>query len=144
VACLRLFTVYGPRQRPEMAIHKFTRLIWKEEQLPVFGDGSSERDYTYIDDIIDGLVAALESDFGFEIINLGGSQPVFLHRMITLIEESLSRQAHIKNLAEQPGDVKRTCARIEKAHRLLGFSPKVPIEKGIPLFVQWFQRRQNA
>lgn len=144
VGCLRLFTVYGSRQRPEMAIHKFTRLIWKEEELPVFGDGSSERDYTYIDDIIDGLVAALESDFGFEIINLGGSQPVFLHRMITLIEESLSRQAHIKNLAEQPGDVKRTCARIEKAHRLLGFSPKVPIEKGIPLFVQWFQRRQNA
>lgn len=139
VGCLRLFTVYGPRQRPEMAVHKFTRLIWEGREIPVFGDGSSERDYTYIDDIIDGLVAALEVDFDFEIINLGHSQSVPLRRMIALIEESLSRRAQIRNLSEQPGEVRKTCAHIEKAHRLLGYTPQVPIERGIPVFVQWFQ-----
>jgi UDP-glucuronate 4-epimerase len=144
VGCLRFFTVYGPRQRPEMAIHKFTRLIWEGQEVPVFGDGSSERDYTYIDDIVDGLVAALEADFDFEIFNLGDSQSVPLHRMIALIEKSLSRRAQIKNLAEQPGDVRKTCAHIEKAHQLLGYAPKVPIEKGIPLFVHWFQKRQDV
>ncbi|KPL19457.1 MAG: epimerase [candidate division Zixibacteria bacterium SM23_81] len=144
VGCLRFFTVYGPRQRPEMAIHKFTRLIWEGQEVPVFGDGSSERDYTYIDDIVDGLIAALEADFDFEIFNLGDSQSVPLHRMIALIEQSLSRRAQIKNLAEQPGDVRKTCAHIEKAHQLLGYAPKVPIEKGIPLFVHWFQKRQDV
>jgi len=144
VGCLRLFTVYGPRQRPEMAIHKFTRLIWEGREIPVFGDGSSERDYTYVDDIIDGIVAALEADFDFEIINLGDSQSVPLCRVIALIEESLSLRAQIKSLSEQLGDVRKTCAHIEKARRLLGYTPKVPIEKGIPLFVQWFQGRQDV
>jgi UDP-glucuronate 4-epimerase len=144
VGCLRFFTVYGPRQRPEMAIHKFTRLILEGERIPVFGDGSSNRDYTYIDDIIDGVVAALEADFDFEIVNLGGSQPVSLQRLISLIESSLSRRAEIKSLSQQPGDVHRTCAHIEKARQLLGYSPKVSIEKGIPLFVRWFQERQDA
>ncbi len=144
VGCLRFFTVYGPRQRPEMAINKFTRLIWQGEQIPVFGDGSSERDHTYIDDVIDGVAAALEADFDFEIINIGDAQPVSLRRLISLIEKSLSRRAQIKNLSEQPGDVHRTCAHIEKAHQLLGYRPKVSIEKGIPLFVRWFQERQVA
>jgi len=144
VACLRLFTVYGPRQRPEMAIHKFTHLIWQGREVPVYGDGSSERDYTYIDDIIDGMMAALETDFDFEIINLGGSQPVPLRRMIALLEKCLSRPAHIKNLNQQPGDMYKTHAHIGKAHELLGYSPKVPVENGIPLFVQWFQEQQKS
>jgi UDP-glucuronate 4-epimerase len=144
VGCLRFFTVYGPRQRPEMAIHKFVRLIDRGEDIPVFGDGNSERDYTYIDDIVDGVVAALEVDFDFEIVNLGDSQPVRLSRLIHLIEKGLSHQASVQHLSEQPGDVTRTCAYIEKAHRLLGYAPKVSIEKGISLFVQWYQGRQKG
>jgi UDP-glucuronate 4-epimerase len=144
VVCLRLFTVYGPRQRPEMAIHKFTRLIWEGREIPVYGDSTSERDYTYIDDVIDGIVAALEADFDFEIINLGDSKSVPLHRMIALIEKDLSRRAEMKNLSQQPGDMHKTCAHIGKARRLLGYAPKVPIEKGIPLFVRWFQEQYHA
>jgi UDP-glucuronate 4-epimerase len=127
-----------------MAVHKFTRLIWQGEELPVFGDGSSERDYTYIDDIVNGIVAALDANFGFEIINLGDSRPVTLRSMIACIEKSLSRRAEIRNLSEQPGEVDRTCAHIEKAQRLLGYSPEVPIEEGIPLFVKWFEQRQSG
>jgi len=144
IGCLRLFTVYGPRQRPEMAIHKFTRMIWQGQEIPVFGDGNSERDYTYVDDIVSGMTAALEADFGFEIINLGDSRPVPLGVMIACIEKSLSRRAEIRNFSEQPGDVARTCAHIEKAQRLLNYSPEVPIEKGIPLFIRWFQERQQT
>jgi UDP-glucuronate 4-epimerase len=144
IGCLRLFTVYGPRQRPEMAIHKFVRLIDRGEELTLFGDGSSERDYTYIEDIIDGIVATLETDFAFEIINLGDSQPVSLQRLVDIIQENLSREARIRYLSEQPGDVSRTCAHIEKAHRLLGYQPRTTIEEGIPLFVQWYQDRNRG
>jgi UDP-glucuronate 4-epimerase len=144
IGCLRFFTVYGPRQRPEMAIHKFVRLINRDEEIPVFGDGSSERDYTYIDDIIDGIEAALHAEYGFEIINLGDNQPIQLSRLIELIERNLSQHAHIQYLSEQPGDVNRTCAHIGKAQKLLGYAPRVPIEKGISLFVQWYQTRNEG
>jgi UDP-glucuronate 4-epimerase len=144
VGCLRFFTVYGPRQRPEMAIHKFVRLIDRDEEIPVFGDGSSERDYTYIEDIIDGIEAALNAEYGFEIINLGDNQPVQLRRLIDLIEDNLSRRAQIQYLSEQPGDVGRTCAHIGKAQKLLGYTPRVPIEKGISLFVQWYRQRNKG
>ncbi len=143
VGCLRLFTVYGPRQRPEMAIHKFVHLIEEGQDVPLFGDGSSERDYTYIEDIIDGLVAALKAPFEFEIFNLGDSRPVTLGHLIEIIEEHLSRRACLRSLPRQPGDVQRTCAHIEKARDMLGYRPRVPIEKGIALFVQWYRDRQK-
>jgi UDP-glucuronate 4-epimerase len=144
VGCLRLFTVYGPRQRPEMAIHKFVRLIDEGEEVPLFGDGSSERDYTYIEDIIDGIVAALKVTYQFEIFNLGDSRPIPLQRLLQIIEEHLSRQARRQSLPRQPGDVYRTCAHIEKARRMLGYQPRVPIEKGVALFVQWYRERQQT
>jgi UDP-glucuronate 4-epimerase len=144
IGCLRLFTVYGPRQRPEMAIHKFVRLIEGGEKIPLFGDGSSERDYTYIDDIIDGLVAALETPYEFEIFNLGDSRPISLRRLIEIIEKNLSQRAQIQSLPKQPGDVDKTCAHIEKARATLGYQPRVPIEKGIALFVRWFCDRQKT
>ena len=105
IGCLRLFTVYGPRQRPEMAIYKFVRLIEGGEEVPLFGDGNSERDYTFIEDIIAGIVAALKADYGFEIFNLGGSRPVPLERLIEIIEKTLSKKARLQSLPTQPGDV---------------------------------------
>ena len=143
VGCLRLFTVYGPRQRPEMAVHKFVRLIEGGEDVPLYGDGSSERDYTYIDDIIDGIVAALKVTFGFEIFNLGNSRPIPLERLVQIIEEHLSRRARRRSLPRQVGDVQRTCAQIEKARRMLGYQPRVPIEEGVALFVRWYRERNR-
>ncbi len=140
VICLRFFTVYGPRQRPEMAIHKFTRLIDRGEEVPVFGDGSSKRDYTYIDDIIQGVLAAVDKDFGYEIFNLGESQVTDLLTLIRLIEENLGKKAKIKFLPFQPGDVPVTYADISKAKRLLGYNPQVPIEEGIKRFVAWYKK----
>ncbi len=140
VVSLRFFTVYGPRQRPEMAIHKFTRLIDRGEEIPVFGDGSSRRDYTYIDDIIQGVLAAHEKDFDFEIFNLGESQTTDLLTLIHLIEENLGKKAKIKFLPFQPGDVHVTYADISKAKRLLGYNPQVPIEQGIRRFVDWYKK----
>ncbi len=139
VVCLRFFTVYGPRQRPEMAIHKFTRLIDQGQEIPVFGDGSSRRDYTYIDDIIQGIIAAHEKDFGFEIFNLGESKTTDLMTLIHLIEENLGKRAKIKHLPFQPGDVKVTYADISKARSLLGYDPQVPIEEGIRRFIAWYK-----
>jgi len=144
VGCLRLFTVYGPRQRPEMAIHKFVRLIESGEDVPLFGDGSSERDYTYVEDIIDGVVAALKAEYGFEIFNLGDSRPILLERLIKLIEKNLSKKARIQSLPKQPGDVQRTCAHIEKARKILAYQPRTTIEEGIPLFVQWYRERNKG
>lgn len=141
IACLRFFTVYGPRQRPEMAIHKFTRLISEGRPIPVYGDGASERDYTYIDDIIDGVVSVIERHRGFEIYNLGDSNPVPLQRLVALIETALDRKAVLQGLPPQPGDVKRTYADIEKARRTLGYEPRVPIEEGIRRFVRWYRQR---
>jgi UDP-glucuronate 4-epimerase len=131
--------VYGARQRPDLAIHKFARLIDQERPIPVYGDGTSERDYTYINDIIDGVVAALGYEASdFETINLGESQTVTLNRLIELLEEALGKKALIERLPLQPGDVPRTHADISKARRLLGYNPTTPIEVGIPKFVEWF------
>lgn len=138
ITCLRFFTVYGPRQRPEMAIHKFTRLIHNDEDVTLFGDGKSKRDYTYIDDIIAGVFAAIQHPMGFEIINLGESQVVELRYLVSLIEENLDKAANIKWLPMQPGDVPITYADVSKAKRLLDYSPSVSIEEGVKRFVEWY------
>ena len=139
IACLRIFTAYGPRQRPEMAIHKFTRLIDQGETVPMYGDGSCRRDYTYIDDLIEGILAAMDHLKGFEIYNLGESQTTSLRELIVLIENALSRKANIQKLEVQPGDVSVTYADITKARERLGYNPKVKIMEGIERFVQWYR-----
>ena len=138
VFALRFFTVYGPRQRPEMAIHKFTRLIDRGLPVPRFGDGSTRRDYTYITDIINGVLRAMERVQGFEIINLGGSQTTRLVDLIELLEKNLGRKAVIEEEPWQPGDVVATYADVDKARRLLGYEPQVSVEEGIRRFVEWF------
>ena len=138
--CLRFFTVYGARQRPDLAIHKFCKLISEDKPIQVFGDGSTRRDYTYIDDIIQGVRAAI--DYGkskYEAFNLGESQTVELSRLIELLEESLGKKAVIDRQPMQPGDVPLTFADISKARRLLGYDPQTKIEEGIPKFVEWFK-----
>lgn len=140
IACLRIFTAYGPRQRPEMAIHKFTSLIDQGREVPVYGDGSSKRDYTYIDDLIDGLVAVLHHHRGFEIYNLGGSRTTSLMELIQLIEEGLGKKARILSLQHQPGDVSLTFADITKARQRLGYQPKIGIEEGIRRFIEWYRK----
>jgi len=140
VVMLRFFTVYGPRQRPDLAIHKFASLIRAGKPIPVFGDGRTSRDYTYIDDIVDGVEACTRGEFGFEIFNLGESQTVRLDYLIELLESALARKALINRMPPQPGDVPLTCADISKARRRLGYDPRVKIEKGLPLFVDWFSR----
>ena len=138
VFCLRFFTVYGPRQRPEMAIHKFARLIREGQSLPVFGDGGSERDYTYIDDIIDGVVRSIDHCRGYRIYNLGESQTTSLRRLISLIEEHMGTSARLDFKPMQPGDVNRTYADLTRSREELGYRPTVPVERGIPLFIEWF------
>ncbi len=142
VCMLRFFTVYGPRQRPDLAIHKFARLMQSGQPIPVFGDGNTSRDYTYVDDTVDGVIAATDKEFGYEIINLGESQTVELDRLIELIEQAMGVKAEINRQPAQPGDVPITFANIEKAQRLLGYNPQVKIEDGIPRFIEWF-RQQN-
>ncbi|MCR4439398.1 MAG: GDP-mannose 4,6-dehydratase [bacterium] len=144
VSCLRFFTVYGPRQRPDMAIHKFTRLIDAGAKVPMFGDGSSRRDYTFITDIIDGLVAALDRCQGYAIYNLGESRTVELSYLISLISSCLGREAKVERLPEQPGDVPITYADISRARKELDYAPKVPIEEGIERFVQWYRAQQET
>ena len=141
IVMLRLFTVYGPRQRPDLAIRKFTTLIDAGKAIPVFGDGSTERDYTHVADTLEGIVACTQKEFGFEIFNLGESQTVKLGYLIELIETALGKKAIIDRQPAQPGDVLRTYADISKARKLLGYQPRVKIEEGIPKFVDWF--RQN-
>jgi len=143
VAVLRFFTVYGPRQRPDLAIHKFTRLIDAGKPIPVFGDGSTARDHTFIADILDGVLACTKMEFGFEIFNLGESQTIRLDKLIALIESALGKPAVIDRQPLQPGDVPITFADISKAQRLLGYQPRVPAEKGIPLFVDWFRKNRH-
>ena len=138
VALLRFFTVYGARQRPDLAIHKFAKLIHAGKPIPVFGDGSTARDYTYITDIVDGVMACTQKEFGYEIFNLGESQTVKLSRLIELLEAALGRQAVIDRQPPQPGDVPITFADVSKARARLGYNPRVKIEQGIPLFVDWF------
>jgi len=144
VACLRIFTAYGPRQRPEMAIHKFTRLIDRGEKIPMYGDGSSRRDYTYIDDLIDGMLGVIDRHKGFEIYNLGESQTTSLKKLIRLVEEALGKKANIETMAFQPGDVSVTYADITKAKRMLKYRPKVKIKEGIQRFVEWYKGGRGA
>jgi UDP-glucuronate 4-epimerase len=144
VVVLRFFTVYGPRQRPDLAIHKFARRIAAGRPIEVFGDGSSARDYTYITDIVDGIMARVGQSFGYEIFNLGGSKPTTLSRLIELLEKTLGRKALVERKPDQPGDVPRTWADLAKARRRLGYAPAVRIEEGIPLFVNWLERRTEA
>ena len=138
VTCLRFFTVYGPRQRPDLAIHKFTRLISEGKPIPVFGDGSTSRDYTFIDDIIAGVMSALDRCDRYRIYNLGGSSPVTLTTVIEQIERAVGRKAIIDRKPAQPGDVERTFADLTRSKAELGYAPKTPIEQGIRRFVAWF------
>ena len=138
--CLRFFTVYGPRQRPDLAIHKFAKLISQRKPIPVFGDGSTRRDYTYVDDIIDGVMAAIDYDqSNYEVINLGESRTVELNELISLLEKELDTHAIIDRQPPQPGDVPQTFADISKARALLGYQPKTQIEEGLHRFVEWFR-----
>ena len=138
--CLRFFTVYGPRQRPDLAIHKFARKILADEDIPVFGDGSTKRDYTYIDDIIDGILRAIEfvnNNYCYEIINLGESQTISLSKMIQTIENALGKKARKDSHPLQPGDVDQTFADISKAKKMLGYDPNTNFEAGIDKFIAW-------
>jgi len=139
---LRFFTVYGPRQRPEMAIARFIRSMERGEPIPFYGDGSSRRDYTYIDDVADGVEAALERGApagGFEIVNLGGARPVTLSELVAAIEAATGRKAILDRQPPQPGDVPVTYASVEKAERLLGFRARVPLADGLRRTVDWFR-----
>ena len=139
IVALRFFTVYGARQRPDLAIHQFTRRIHEGAPIHQFGDGTTRRDYTYIDDIIQGVCAALEYDGPlFDVFNLGESETVELRELIAEIERALGREAKINQLPEQPGDVPITCADISKARKLLGYNPQTPLRTGLPKFVEWF------
>src|SRR6266511_2374009 len=140
VVVLRFFTVYGPRQRPDLAIHKFARLIAAGKPIPVFGDGSTARDYTYVTDTVEGVIAGTRKEFGYDVFNLGESQTVTLNQSIELLEKSLGQKAVIDRQAPQPGDVPITYADISKARTGLGYNPQVKIEQGIPLFVEWFTK----
>jgi len=138
--CLRFFTVYGARQRPDLAIHKFARLIEEGKPIPVFGDGTTRRDYTYIDDIIQGVRAAIDFNASdYEVFNLGESRTVELSELIALLEKELDQRAIIDRQPMQPGDVPQTFADIDKARRLLGYDPQTEIEDGIHRFVEWFR-----
>jgi UDP-glucuronate 4-epimerase len=144
ITCLRFFTVYGPRQRPEMAIHKFTRLIHSGAEVPVFGDGTARRDFTFIDDILQGVVRSMEKSYPYEIFNLGESHTIDLRGLIGLIEKALGRKANLKFLPAEPGDVPVTYADIAKSRKMLEYDPGVPIEQGVPEFVDWYQKTQGG
>lgn len=145
VVSLRFFTVYGPGQRPDLAIHKFTDLICHDKPIPQYGDGSTRRDYTYIDDIIQGVMGALRYDKApFEIINLGESETTTLSELIAALEVAIGKKAEIKRLPEQQGDMPLTCADITKARALLGYNPQVKISEGIPRFVEWYLKTKTA
>ena len=142
VTILRFFTVYGPRQRPDMAIHKFTRLMSQGKSISMFGDGKSERDYTYIDDIVDGILKAIQKTYKFEIFNLGNSKTIKLRNLINYIEDKLKNRAKIEQLPRQPGDVPITCADTSRAKRMLGYNPLTSIEEGIENFVKWYLEKK--
>jgi UDP-glucuronate 4-epimerase len=141
VTCLRFFTVYGPRQRPEMGIHKFTRKIIAGEEIEIYGDGESCRDYTYVDDIIAGLLAALDRPRPFAIYNLGNSSPTTLNSLIATIEQATGKSARRKYMPDQPGDVPATYADIRRASQDLNFEPRVDLQTGIDRFVKWYNER---
>lgn len=139
MTCLRFFTVYGPRQRPDLAIHKFARLIEDGKPIPVYGDGTMQRDFTYIDDIIDGVIAAIARCDGYEIYNLGESRPITVNDLIAEIERALGKKAVLEHVPTQPGDVDRTYADIAKAQRDLGYEPSTHIAAGLARFVTWLR-----
>ncbi len=143
--CLRYFTVYGPRQRPEMAIHKFARLILRGEPVTVYGDGTSSRDYTYVDDIVDGTVAALDrAPSGFSIFNLGGTRPVALAELVARVGKALHVEPSLVHEPSQPGDVAHTWANTARAERELGYVPQVGLEEGLARFAEWLRRDEAA
>jgi UDP-glucuronate 4-epimerase len=146
ITCLRFFTVYGPRQRPDLAIAKFTRMIDRGEAIPVFGDGTTRRDYTYIDDIVVGVLAALRQRVPYGIYNLGEQDTTTLSDLVAMIEQALGKKARIERLPPQPGDVPLTCADIGRARADLGYAPKTPIADGIPRYVAWYlaQKEQES
>jgi len=143
VVCLRFFTVYGPGQRPDLAIHKFTDMIERGKAIPKFGDGNTRRDYTYIDDIVQGILGAIRYAHDgaevFDIFNLGESETTTLNELIAALESALGKKAEIQQLPEQKGDMPLTCADISKARRLLGYNPHTKIAEGIPKFVAWYR-----
>lgn len=144
VACLRFFTVYGPGQRPDLAIHKFTDRIHRGQPIQQYGDGSTRRDYTYVDDIVQGVMGALKySRTPFEIFNLGENQTTTLAELIAAIEAALEKKAIIEKLPEQQGDMPLTCADIDKARALLGYNPQIKISEGIPKFVEWYLNKSR-
>jgi UDP-glucuronate 4-epimerase len=148
--CLRFFTVFGPRQRPDLAIHKFVALIEKGEPLPIFGDGKTGRDYTYVDDIVAGVLAAIDyappvvNGAPFEIFNLGNSHPVKLNELIESLEKVTGKKAIRERKDEQPGDVPLTWADISKAGKLLGYRPKTALEDGLRKFVAWYRSAEPS
>jgi UDP-glucuronate 4-epimerase len=145
VVALRFFTVYGPRQRPDLAIHQFTRRIYSGQSIDQFGDGSTRRDYTYIDDIIQGTMAALDYDGPmYDVFNLGESQTIQLKDLILAIEDAVGKKAKINRLAEQPGDMPHTYADISKARKLLRYNPTTKLSEGLPKFVEWFLQTQST
>jgi UDP-glucuronate 4-epimerase len=139
IICFRFFTVFGPRQRPDLAIHKFTRLIDIGNPIPVFGDGTTARDYTYIEDIVEGIILSLDNIHGYQIYNLGESRVMKLSQLIQTIEGTLGKEANLHYLPKQPGDVDITYADITKARTQLGYNPKFNLESGIQRFVEWYQ-----
>jgi UDP-glucuronate 4-epimerase len=144
VTCLRFFTVYGPRQRPEMAIHQFARLITDGRPLPFFGDGSSRRDYTYVDDIVDGILGAMRCERPYAIYNLGGAACTSLAELVGLLERALGRRAELQRLPDQPGDVPVTYADVSLAARELGYRSAVPLALGIEKFCAWYLAEKQA
>ena len=141
VVVLRIFTVFGPRQRPDLAIRKFASLIEEGKELPIFGDGSIQRDYTYVDDVVAAFDRALEVPCGFEIFNLGNSRTIRLDYMVETLEKALGKKALRRHCPPQPGDMDITYADLTKSRKVLGYNPQVPFEEGVQRFVQWFRRR---
>lgn len=144
IIMLRFFTVYGPKQRPDLAINKFTNLMLKNEEIPMYGDGNTYRDYTYVDDIVDGICKSCDFTMNhenvYEILNLGSNNPISLKEMIEIIGKTLNINPKIKQLPMQPGDVDKTYANIDKAKKLIGYEPKTTFEQGIKKFIEWYQK----
>lgn len=137
--CLRFFSVYGPRNRPDMAVAKFTRAVEFGEPVPMYGDGSSARDYTYIDDVVDGILAAADRCEGFDIFNLGRSEPIHLRDLIDAVAAAVGKPARVQVLPAKPGDVERTCADIARSRARLGYDPQIPLSEGLARYVAWFR-----
>jgi UDP-glucuronate 4-epimerase len=144
ITCLRFFTVYGPRQRPDLAIHKFARLIRAGRPIPFYGDGSTRRDYTYVDDIVQGVVRALDRAAGYRVYNLGESRTISLAELVQALEKTLGRRAELDRKPEQPGDVKVTFADVSRARRELGYDPRTALEEGLAKFAAWLDAEDRA